>query len=225
MKILLLTRPVMCPVIIISPLTFCINDPSCFIVVVHHIMTDNATPTGQYTYTYYYSRYAGLYTSDGAVLPFSPTRQIALFLYSGGYTPGLFALALAQSLPSQLVDVGSLSVSISREQPRVEGKVTVNSMFLGESSVSVKAKLEVMSDIRLRETYESASVLRQDVSIPEKLQYSRDMYITYLDEDLMVVRDGSGIPELLVRKEKDFTRNWGVEPTSIDDELAPGEGE
>jgi hypothetical protein len=175
------------------------------------------------------SRYAGLYTSDGALLPFSPTRQIALFLYSGGYSPGLFALALAQGLPSQLVDVGALDVSISREQPRVEGKVTVNSPMLpllgGESTVSVKARLDVMSDIRLRETYESASVLGRDVAIPNMLQYSRDLYVTYLDEDLLVVRDGSGIPELLVRKKKDFIRNWGVEPTSIDDELAPGEGE
>lgn len=170
-----------------------------------------------------HSRYAGLYTTDGALLPFSPTRQVALFLYSGGYTPGLFALALAQSLPSQLVDVGALGISISREQPRVEARVKVKSMLLGESSVVVKARLDVVSDIRLRETYESATVLGQNVAIPDFLQYSRELYVTYVDEDLLVVRDASGVPELLVRKEKDFTRNWGTEPTSVDDELAPGE--
>lgn len=165
-------------------------------------------------------RYAGLYTSDGA---FSPTRQLALFVYSGGYSPGLFALELASKLPSQLISVGALDITISRAQPRVEGKVTVNSALIGESSVSVKSKLEVVSAVRLRETYESATVLGRQIELPEFAKYSRELYVTYVDEDLMVVRDGSGVPELLVRKEKIFTRNWGAEPTSIDDELAPGE--
>lgn len=120
-------------------------------------------------------------------------------------------------------DVGALGISISREQPRVEARVKVKSMLLGESSVVVKARLDVVSDIRLRETYESATVLGQNVAIPDFLQYSRELYVTYVDEDLLVVRDASGVPELLVRKEKDFTRNWGTEPTSVDDELAPGE--
>ena len=169
-------------------------------------------------------RYAGLYTSDGALGAFSPTRQLALFVYSGGYSPGLFALELASKLPSQLVKVGALDISISRAQPRVEGKVSVDSVLLGESSVSVKSKLEVQSEIRLRETYESATVLGQQIELPEFAKYSRELYVTYVDEDLLVVRDGSGVPELLVRKEKIFTRNWGSEPTSVDDELAPGEG-
>jgi hypothetical protein len=168
-------------------------------------------------------RYAGLYTSDGALGALSPTRQLALFVYSGGYSPGLFALELASKLPSQLVSVGALDISISRAQPRVEGKVKVNSLLIGESSVMVKSKLEVVSGIRLRETYESATVLGRQIELPEFAKYSRELYVTYLDEDLLVVRDGSGVPELLVRKEKIFTRNWGTEPTSVDDELAPGE--
>jgi PAP_fibrillin len=168
-------------------------------------------------------RYAGLYTSDGALGAFSPTRQLALFVYSGGYSPGLFALELASKLPSQLVSVGSLDILISRAQPRVEGKVQVSSVLMGESSVAVKSKLDVVSGIRLRETYESATVLGQQLELPEFAKYSRELYVTYLDEDLLVVRDGSGVPELLVRKEKIFTRNWGTEPTSVDDELAPGE--
>jgi PAP_fibrillin len=168
-------------------------------------------------------RYAGLYTSAGALGAFSPTRQLALFVYSGGYSPGLFALELASKLPSQLVSVGSLDITISRAQPRVEGKVHVNSALFGENSVSVKSKLEVVSSIRLRETYESATVLGRQIELPEFARYSRELYVTYVDEDLLVVRDGSGVPELLVRKEKIFTRNWGIEPTSVDDELAPGE--
>jgi len=145
-------------------------------------------------------RYSGGYTSDWA-LP-SPTRQIALFLYSGGYSPGLFLLTLAQQLPESLVDVSELQISISRDQPRIEAKVDVN--FLGNTDSSQKivlnAMIDVLSDVRIRETYEKfASFLDREVSIPEQLQYSRDLYITYLDDDLLVVRDASGVPEILVR--------------------------
>jgi len=145
-------------------------------------------------------RYSGGYASDWA-LP-SPTRQIALFLYSGGYSPGLFLLTLAQQLPQSLVDVGELQISISRDQPRIEAKVDVK--FLGNDSSSeivLNAMMDVLSDVRLRETYDKfAKVLDREVAIPEQLQYSRDLYITYLDNDLLVVRDGSGVPEILVRK-------------------------
>lgn len=152
-------------------------------------------------------RYAGLYTSKGSLS--SPTRQLALFLYSG--SPGLFALQLAKQLPSNLIDiVGTLDITISREAPRVEGLVTVNTLLGGESSVEVKSNLEVLSDIRIRETYESATVLGgQVIDLPEFLQYTRDIYVTYVDEELLVIRDGSGVPELLIRKEKSFTQNWG----------------
>eukprot|EP00538_Stauroneis_constricta_P001062 CAMPEP_0119557330 /NCGR_PEP_ID=MMETSP1352-20130426/9034_1 /TAXON_ID=265584 /ORGANISM="Stauroneis constricta, Strain CCMP1120" /LENGTH=293 /DNA_ID=CAMNT_0007604419 /DNA_START=20 /DNA_END=901 /DNA_ORIENTATION=- len=166
-------------------------------------------------------RYAAGYTADGA-LP-SPTRQLALFLYSGGYSPGLFALSLAQKLPKQLVTVGDLSISISREQPRIEAKVDVQFFGGSKSAVVVKAKLEAESEVRLRETYESAKVANQVIDIPEALQYSRDMYVTYVDEDILVVRDASGIPELLVRQEKTFSKNWGTEPGAVDGLVPPGE--
>jgi hypothetical protein len=81
-----------------------------------------------------------------------------------------------------------------------------------------------MSDVRLRETYESFSVLDQpSVEIPDSLRYSRDLLVTYLDQDLLVVRDASGVPEVLTRKEKAFRSNWGNEPSSIQDMMAPGE--
>ena len=141
-------------------------------------------------------RYAGGYSESK--IP-SPTRDLALFLYAGGYSPGLFALGLAQKLPSQLVEVGDLTISISRAQPRIEAKVGVKLFGGSEESVVVKARLEEDSGLRFTETYESATVLGQVVDIPEALQYSRDLYVTYVDEDLLVVRDGSGVPEILVR--------------------------
>merc|ERR1719464_343502 len=168
-------------------------------------------------------RYAGLNIPKGSLS--SPSGQLSLFLFSGGYSPGLLALQLAKQFPSNLVDmIGSPDITISRETPRVESLVTLNSFFGGESSVRVKINLEVMSDIRLQETYESATVLgNQVIDLPKFLQYTREIYVTYLDEDLLLIRNGAGVPELLIRKEKSFTRNWGTEPTSIDDNLAPGE--
>ena len=150
-------------------------------------------------------------------------RQLALFLYSGGYSPGLFALSLAQRLPSNLVDVGELEISISREQPRIEAKVDVK--FFGRTSedVIVKCRLDVKSGVRFSEVYESATVLGQSISLPAQVQYARDLYITYVDEDLLVVRDASGVPEVLVRKQKVFVENWGVEPSSLDDMMPPGD--
>lgn len=52
-------------------------------------------------------RYAGGYSEPK--IP-SPTRDLALFLYSGGYSPGLFALSLAQKLPAALVELGDLEI-------------------------------------------------------------------------------------------------------------------
>lgn len=168
-------------------------------------------------------RYAGLYDGNWA-MP-SPTRQIALFLYSGGYSPGIFALGLAQKLPAQLIDVGDLEIAISRDQPRIEAKVTLKAgAGNAKSAVSVKARLEVQSDIRLKETYESAAVINQSVNLPTLFQYSRDIYVTYLDEDLLIVRDGSGVPEILIRKQASFSKEWGTEPSDLDDMTAPGEG-
>ena len=172
-------------------------------------------------------RYCGGYTDEWA-LP-SPTRQAALFLYDGGYSPGMFAYTLAQSLPKQLVETDSLEIQISRENPRVEARIGVK--LLGgalDGSVTVKARLDVESAMRLRETYESAKVLGQAAAreIPAPLQYARDLYVTYVDEDLLIVRDGSGVPEVLVRQFKTFSKNWGTEPGSLSDDMTPpGDGE
>lgn len=144
-------------------------------------------------------KYAGGYDSEWALN--SPTRQVALFLYSGGYSPGLFALSLANTLPSSLVEVGDLEIAISREQPRIEASIDVQVFGGASNSVVVKAALEPKSDVRMTEIYEAASVLGQDVDLPKAVQYSRELYITYLDEDILVVRDGTGVPEILMRKQ------------------------
>jgi len=142
-------------------------------------------------------RYAGGYSESK--IP-SPTRDLALFLYSGGYSPGLFALSLAQKLPAALVELGDLEISISRSQPRIEAKMDVQLFGGSEDAIEVKARLQEDSGLRFTETYESASVLGQTIDLPDALQYSRDLYVTYVDEDILVVRDGAGVPEILTRK-------------------------
>ena len=52
----------------------------------------------------------------------SPTREIALALYTGGFRPGLFA-NLISKLPGPLatmVEFNDVELTIKREQPRVE---------------------------------------------------------------------------------------------------------
>lgn len=79
-------------------------------------------------------------------------------------SPGLFALSLAQKLPSSLVSVGDLKIEIFEQEPRVLATVDVTTP-LGESSVTVKATLKGESDVRLRETYESAEVMVRRVLV------------------------------------------------------------
>mmetsp|Transcript_3039 Transcript_3039/g.5689 ORF Transcript_3039/g.5689 Transcript_3039/m.5689 type:complete len:311 (-) Transcript_3039:124-1056(-) len=155
-------------------------------------------------------RYAGGYSDEWALA--SPTRQLALFLYSGGYSPGLYALSLANSLPSSVVGVDDLEITIARSpQPRIEARVGV-SLFGNTADVVVRADLDVESGVRILETYRDVEVLGRKTDVPEALRYSREMFVTYVDEDLLVVRDASGVPEVLVRKEKEFMKNWGVDP-------------
>lgn len=162
-------------------------------------------------------RYSGGYSSDWALA--SPTRQLALFLYSGGYSPGLFALSLAQKLPAGLIDLGDLEISISREQPRIEAKVPVKFLGGAENEVIVRAKLNVESDVRFSETYESATVLGQTIDLPEQIQYSRQLYVTYADDDMLVVRDSTGVPEVLVRKGMGSEKSWGMSSSADEEDL------
>lgn len=84
--------------------------------------------------------------------------RFTIHLTTSLYSPGIFALSLASKLPAGLVTVGDLKINIFAQQPRVQASVDVTLPF-GESSVQVKAALKTESDIRLRETYESAEVM------------------------------------------------------------------
>eukprot|EP00468_Gymnochlora_sp_CCMP2014_P006750 CAMPEP_0167761480 /NCGR_PEP_ID=MMETSP0110_2-20121227/12199_1 /TAXON_ID=629695 /ORGANISM="Gymnochlora sp., Strain CCMP2014" /LENGTH=261 /DNA_ID=CAMNT_0007648175 /DNA_START=135 /DNA_END=920 /DNA_ORIENTATION=- len=143
-------------------------------------------------------KYAGSMTQG--VLP-SPTREIALLLYAGGYTPGRFTLDVASRLPKNVVDVKSITLDIGSESP--SGKVTTKFGFAGEREVDVvlSTNLEPESDITMSETYQSLSIMGRDIKLPEQLQSKRKFYIRYLDEDLLVVRDDTGVADILMKVE------------------------
>lgn len=144
-------------------------------------------------------KYVGGYATEGAIA--SPTRQLALFLYSGGYSPGLFGLNIAQSLPNSLVETEEFTLIISREQPRVQW--VNSSTVLGGSTqeISAKARMDVESSIRFTEEYESTEVFGNTLEIPTPLRYSRELLVSYLDDDILVLRDATGVPEVYLRKE------------------------
>jgi hypothetical protein len=130
----------------------------------------------------------------------SPTREVALLLYAGGYSPGKFALEVASKLPGQFVKVDpELTLAIGTEQPR--GKITSAVTALGSRrEVELRTSIEPETDIRLRETYMDLNVAGQDISLPSQARYERTLYVTYLDDELMIARDETGTPDVLMRR-------------------------
>lgn len=147
------------------------------------------------------------------------------FLYTGGLGPGTLAVQVLSGVAkrfSAVVDVKGITLTIKRDQPRVEATVKA-SVFGAEAQIKVRTRLEVRSDMRLQEVYEEAEVAGFKIPIPSRIQPRRTLFITYLDDDIMVARDDSGAPDLLIRKEKDFRFNTGT-PSTSEDDTSPGSG-
>jgi hypothetical protein len=97
----------------------------------------------------------------------SPTREIALALYTGGFRPGLFA-NLISKLPgplATLVELNDVELTIKRDQPRV----------LASASIVVagnEQKLRLMGDLAsttgmcLKETLIKAEFFGQTTELP-----------------------------------------------------------
>ncbi|CAM9963742.1 unnamed protein product [Scytosiphon promiscuus] len=148
------------------------------------------------------------------------------FLYTGGLSPGTLAVQVLSRVAktfSSVVDLDGITLTISRDQPRVEAAVKA-SVFGAQAQVKVRTRLEQKSDMRLQEVYEEAEVAGVTIPIPARIQPRRTLYITYLDDDIMIARDDKGAPDLLIRKQKDFRFNTGTPSTSEDDDSSPGSG-
>lgn len=166
--------------------------------------------------------------------PMNPTEEPARspvlngvweFLYTGGLSPGTLAVQVLSRVAktfSAVVDLEAITLTINRDQPRVEAAVKA-SLFGTQAQVKVRTRLEQKSDMRLQEVYEEAEVAGVTIPIPARLQPRRTLYITYLDDDIMIARDDTGAPDLLIRKQKDFRFNTGT-PSTSEDDSSPGSG-
>ncbi|CAE8627801.1 unnamed protein product [Polarella glacialis] len=142
-------------------------------------------------------KYAGSYAPG---LLSSPTRELALFLYGGGFslgnalnsfTQGFWGQSVGVKLGSRKVEIqGGRDVSASAEV-EVGGR---------KDKLLYKAELMPLSASRMSE--EVVSVMLPDPIGSQDLPFElrRSILVTYLDEEMMIVRDESGVPEVLMRE-------------------------
>lgn len=135
----------------------------------------------------------------------SPTREIALALYTGGFRPSLFANLIGK-LPgplATLVELDDVELTIKRDQPRVQATARV-ALAGNEQTLRLIGELESPSAVRLQETLVKAELFGQSTDLQGPLRTRRSLFATFLDDDVLVVRDETGVPDIWLRKEKDF---------------------
>ena len=131
----------------------------------------------------------------------SPTRELALLAYTGGYRPGLLA-TLMDKLPAPLLDVDNVILKISpggEKKRTVEGSVRFG--VAGQSEqLTTQGTLEERSPVRLTETRQRSRVFGQNIDLPGTLRWNRDLLVTFLDDDFLIARDDSGVSDVWLRK-------------------------
>jgi len=160
----------------------------------------------------------------------SPTRELALLLYSAGYSPGTF-MQLLGKLPFKEelgMGLGDVSVTIQSKaagQPRVTTEVTA-SVFGTSQQLRFFSNLRQISDVRLNEDIVEAELGGNRVTLPGPLARSRTIFVTYLDPELLISRDESGCAEVLLRKQATrFSSSADLSKKGFGDEPQPDTGE
>mmetsp|Transcript_56785 Transcript_56785/g.183933 ORF Transcript_56785/g.183933 Transcript_56785/m.183933 type:complete len:323 (+) Transcript_56785:59-1027(+) len=132
----------------------------------------------------------------------SPTRELALFLYGGGFSLGNALSSFASGFWGQNLGVTLASKTVKIVAGRdVEASVEVE--VAGQRrKLSYTAELMPLSAQRMSEEVVSVNLPdplgKQDLP----LELRRSIIVTYLDDEVMVVRDESGVPDVLVREGK-----------------------
>lgn len=142
-------------------------------------------------------KFAGSYSPG---LLSSPTRELALFLYGGGFSLGNALNSFAEGFWGQTVGlkVESKKVKISGGR---EAEATAMVKIAGrEDTLSYKAELMPLSSSRFSEEVVSLQLPDPLGKQNLPLELRRSVLVTYLDEDMMIVRDESGVPEVLVKE-------------------------
>eukprot|EP00441_Pelagodinium_beii_P038903 CAMPEP_0197651064 /NCGR_PEP_ID=MMETSP1338-20131121/31328_1 /TAXON_ID=43686 ORGANISM="Pelagodinium beii, Strain RCC1491" /NCGR_SAMPLE_ID=MMETSP1338 /ASSEMBLY_ACC=CAM_ASM_000754 /LENGTH=306 /DNA_ID=CAMNT_0043225615 /DNA_START=68 /DNA_END=988 /DNA_ORIENTATION=- len=142
-------------------------------------------------------KYAGTYAPG---LLSSPTRELALFLYGGGFSLGNALSSFSSGFWGE-----SLGVKLGSKKVEIIGGRDVEATAVIEiagrkETLTYKAELMPLSAARMSEEVVSVKlpdpIGQQDLP----LELRRSILVTYLDEDMMIVRDESGVPEVLMRE-------------------------
>lgn len=150
----------------------------------------------------------------------SPTRELALFLYGGGFSLGNALSSFVNGAFGQ-----NLGLKISGKTVRIQGgrdvDATAEIEVAGqEQKLSYTAELMPLSARRMSEEVVSLELPeplgKQDVP----LELRRTILVTYLDDEVMIVRDESGSPEVLVRQVEPVAATPEPEPVSVNETAA-----
>ena len=146
-------------------------------------------------------------------------------LNTNGFTsPGLLAYQAIKLFGRNAVDLSCITVTISRDQPRVNAETSVKLASLN-TKLSVQSNLSVVGDFRLKEEVVSAKLNEKELNLNPLSsmgvldKVGRSLIVTYVDDDLLIVRDQLGAADVLRRKE--YQPKYEGE-TSVSDDGAPG---
>lgn len=136
----------------------------------------------------------------------SPTRELALFLYGGGFSLGNALSSFAGGFWGQTLGVklGSKTVRITAGRDvDATAELQVAGMM---QKLSYTAELMPLSSKRMSEEVVAVNLPAPLGKQELMTELRRSILVTYLDKEVMVVRDESGVPDVLMREDA-----WQVE--------------
>lgn len=142
-------------------------------------------------------KYSGSYAPG---LLSSPTRELALFLYGGGFSLGNALSSFAEGFWGQ-----SLGVKMGGKTVEIKGGRDVDAkaeLEVGgqKQYLEYQAELMPLSAVRMSEEVISLVLPEPLGKRDVPLELRRSILVTYLDDEVMIVRDESGVPDVLVRQ-------------------------
>jgi hypothetical protein len=130
----------------------------------------------------------------------SPTRELALFLYGGGFSLGSLLTSATEGFWGSALNVKVESKKVRIESGRDVEAIAELDRSGSKNKIKYSAELMPLSSQRMSEEIMSVEFPDPLGKQELPLELRRTILVTYLDEDLMIVRDESGIPEVLGRE-------------------------
>mmetsp|Transcript_39188 Transcript_39188/g.71343 ORF Transcript_39188/g.71343 Transcript_39188/m.71343 type:complete len:331 (-) Transcript_39188:152-1144(-) len=146
-------------------------------------------------------KYAGSYAPG---LLSSPTRELALFLYGGGFSLGAALNSFSSGVWGDATGLKVMAQRVSIIDGRTVDAFADIEAFGQTQTLSYMAELTPLSGARMSEEVTTLELPSPLGMVSPPLEIRRQILVTYLDSDLMIVRDESGVPEVLVRQDMGF---------------------